>query len=268
MGVKLSGERKIYQTKYVVSGNVVEQYVYEKNQFKGFESRNKIGKNKNGINKDENRSISLSRARKKVIRAINSNADLNKFLTLTFEENITDLDYSNNEFKKWVKRVNYHCFNTKKSVMKYVAVIEFQKRGAIHYHVLCNLPFVDIKKFQDIWGHGFVKLNRIKGDKKRFGTSECDNVGAYVCKYMTKDNDDPRLKERKSYLMSRNLDKPIEINVGINEKDILQDVYGLPDPMSANIFGLSSITGMYTNDYTGTVIYNQYNLKRIKMQNK
>lgn len=268
MGGKLSGERKIYQIKYVISGNVLEQYTYEKNQFKGFESRNKSGKNKNGKNKDENRGISLNRARKKVVRAINSNSDLNKFLTLTFEENVTDLDYSNNEFKKWVKRVNYHCFKTKKSMMKYVAVIEFQERGAIHYHVLCNLPFVDINKFQDIWGHGFIKLNKIKGNKEKFGSSECDNVGAYVCKYMTKDNDDPRLKGRNSYLMSRNLDKPIEINVGINEKDIIEDVYGLPNPLQANLFGLSTITGIYSNDYTGTVIYNQYNLKRIKKQNK
>jgi len=268
VGVKLSGERKIYQIKYVVSGNVLEQYVYEKNQFKGFESRNKNGKNKNGKNKDENRVVSLSRARKKVIRAINSNSDLNKFLTLTFEKNITDLNYSHSEFKKWVKRVNYHCFHTKKSMMKYVAVIEFQERGAIHYHVLCNLPFVDVEKFQDIWGHGFIKLNKIKGNKNRFGSDECDNVGAYVTKYMTKDNDDPRLKGRKSYLMSRNLDKPIEINVGIGEKDTLQDVFGLPNPFTANVCGLSAITGIYINDYTGTVIYNQYNLKRIKMQNK
>jgi len=260
------GDKKIFQTKYVISGNVIEQYTYEKNQFKGFESRNKKGKNKNGLNKEENRINTLSRARKKVIRSINSNSDLNKFLTLTFEANVTDLDYSNNEFKKWVKRVNYHCFKTKKSVMKYVAVIEFQKRGAVHYHVLCNLPYVDVKEFQKIWGHGFIRINKIKGDQERFGDSECDNVGAYVCKYMTKDNSDERLLDRNSYLMSRNLDKPIEVYVDVKEKDILSDVYELPNPLEANIYKLSTITGLYSNDYTGTVIYNQYNLKRRKNQ--
>lgn len=197
------------------------------------------------------------------MRSINSNPDLNKFLTLTFEDNITDLDYSNSEFKKWVKRVNYHCFKSKKSIMKYVAVIEFQKRGAVHYHVLCNLPYVDVNEFQKIWGHGFIKLNKIKGDPERFGSSECDNVGAYVCKYMTKDNEDKRLEGRKSYLMSRNLNKPEVLYVGIDEKDLLAQVYGFDDAINTYVNKTSQLSSIYHNDYTGVVVYNQYNLKRI-----
>lgn len=260
-------DRKIYQVKYVVSGNVIERYTYEKNQFVGFEPHNEKGKNKNGINKSENRAISLSRARKIVMRTINSNPCLDKFLTLTFEENVIDLNYANNEFKKWVDRVNYQVFNSKKRVLKYVAVIEFQKRGAVHYHILCNLPFIDVNRLSEIWSHGFIKLNKIKGDKERFGSSECDNVGAYVCKYMTKDNDDERLNCRKSYLMSRNLDKPQEIYIGANEKDLLAQVYGLDDGLDS-VVSKSNFSSMYTNEYTGTVIYNQFNLKRLKNQLK
>ena len=260
-------EKKIYQVKYVISGNVLERYTYEKNQFVGFEPKNKNGKNKDGLKSSDNRTISLSRARKIVMRTINSNPCLDKFLTLTFEENVVDLNYSNNEFKKWIKRVNYQVFKTKKSEMKYVGVIEFQKRGAVHYHVLCNLPYIDVNSLAKIWGHGFIKLNKIKGDKERFGSSECDNVGAYVCKYMTKDNDDERLKGRKSYLMSQNLDKPQEIYIGVNEKDLLQQVYGLDDALGSAI-SKSNFSSMYTNEYTGTVIYNQFNLKRLKNQHK
>ena len=180
---------------------------------------------------------------------------------------MTDLDYANNEFKNWVKRVNYQVFKTKKRVMKYVAVIEFQKRGAVHYHVLCNLPYVDADSLAKIWGHGFIKINKIKGDKKRFGSSECDNVGVYVCKYMTKDNDDKRLVGRKSYLMSRNLDKPQEIYVGINEKDPLEQVYGL-DNAIGSVLSKTNFSSCYSNDYIGTVIYNQFNLKRMRNQDK
>lgn len=255
--------KKIYQTRYIISGNIVEQYTYEKNQYKGFDSNNKDGKNRGSDFVGENRGQTLGRARKSVMRAINANTDMDKFLTLTFEENITDLDYSNDEFKKFIKRVNYQVFGTKKSLLKYVAVIEFQKRGAVHYHIACNLPFVDVDKLSKVWGHGFIRLNKIKGDKKRFGTNECDNVGAYICKYMTKDNDDIRLKERKSYLMSRNLNKPVEIVVDVNEKDLLAQVYGLPDATNAYFFKKSSVTGFYYNEFTGGVIYNQYNLKRI-----
>lgn len=260
--------KKIYQVRYVISGDIIEQYTYEKNQYKGFESNNKKGKNKGSVSSVENRKQTLSRARKEVMRTINSNPDLNKFLTLTFEENVKDLDFSNNELKKWVKRVNYHCFHTKKSKMKYVAVIEFQERGAVHYHILCNLPYVDIKEFEKIWGHGFVKLNRIKGNKDVYGSSECDNVGAYVTKYMTKDNDDIRLVGRKSYLMSRNLDKPKTVYVDINEKDLLAQVYGFGDAINATATNSSILSGIYINEYTGTVIYNQYNLKRMRNQRK
>lgn len=258
-------ERKLYQVKYVISGDVVERYTYEKDQHKGFESNNKKGKNRKGYNSKENRQMTLSRARKTVMRSINANPCLNKFLTLTFEENITDIDYSNNEFKKWVDRVNYQVFNTKKRLMKYVAVIEFQKRGAIHYHVICNLPYIDADSLAKIWGHGFIKINKIKGDKKRFGSSECDNVGAYVCKYMTKDNDDPRLKERRSFLMSRNLDKPTELIVGNNEKDLLEQVYDFDNAIGSAI-EKTNFSAIYSNEYTGTVIYQQFNLKRIKNQ--
>lgn len=258
-------EKKIYQIKYVVSGSVIERYTYEKNQFVGFEAKNRNGKNSNGLKSDENRAVSLGRARKIVMRSINSNPCLNKFLTVTFKENITDIDYANNELKKWIKRINYQVFKTKKSAMKYVAVIEFHKRGAVHYHILCNLPYIDVNSLAETWGHGFIKLNRIKGDKGRFGSDECDNVGAYVCKYMTKDNDDERLKGRKSYLMSQNLDKPQEIYVGINEKDLLQQVYGFEDVLQC-VIHKDYFSSSYTNEYTGTVIYNQFNLKRMKKQ--
>ena len=258
----MKSEPKVYQVKYVISGHILERYTYEKNQSVGFRSKD-AGRKKKGLNNTDsnNRGIALGRARKAVMRTINSNPCLNKFLTLTFEKNITDLNYSNDEFKKWVKRVNYQIYHTKKSAMKYVAVIEFQKRGAVHYHVLCDMPYVDVKELQQIWGHGFIKLNKIKGKNDM----PCDNVGAYVCKYMTKDNDDERLKERKSYLMSRNLDKPHELYVGINEEDLLAQVYDLSDGLNS-LINQSHYSAVYTNEYTGTVIYDQFNLKRIKKQ--
>lgn len=267
MGVKITSDvKKIYQVKYVISGDIIEQYSYEKNQYVGFETNNKDGKNKGSLRSEENRGQTLSRARKEVMRTINSNPDLNKFLTLTFEENVKDLDFANNELKKWIKRVNYHCFKTKKSKMKYVAVIEFQERGAVHYHLLCNLPYVDLNDFSKIWGHGYIKLNKIKGNKAKYGSDECDNVGAYVTKYMTKDNADERLVGRKSYLMSRNLNKPETLYVDINEKDLLAQVYGISDCVTAVLNKSSILSGCYENDFTGTVVYHQYNLKRMRNQ--
>jgi hypothetical protein len=81
--------------------------------------------------------FSVHRTRTEIRRLINSNPQLNKFMTLTFAENITDLKQANYEFNKFVLRLSY-----KYPKFEYLAVPEFQQRGAVHYHVICNLPFV------------------------------------------------------------------------------------------------------------------------------
>ena len=141
-------DRKIYQTKYIVSGDIIERFTYEKNQFVGFEPRNKSGKNK-GVNSQENRNKSLYRARSIVSRTINSNPCLDKFLTLTFEENVTDLDYANNEFKNWVKRVNYQVFKTKKRVMKYLFELNLKLFDCILLSFCINNPIYVYQKAKE-----------------------------------------------------------------------------------------------------------------------
>lgn len=56
------------------------------------------------------------------------------FITLTFAENITDLDQANNKFHIYTTQIRkrYPAF-------RYIGVPEFQKRGAIHYHLMTNL---------------------------------------------------------------------------------------------------------------------------------
>ena len=193
-----------YNKKVIIAGKQLEIYEYKESVIYGYTDIKKCSKGRQSTANDEdkkiNREMVFKRARTNLRRLINCNIQSDsKFLTLTFKDNITDLDFANNEFKKFIKRLNYH-FNIK---LKYSCVIEFQKRGAIHYHVvLYNLNGkVDLNKLSDIWGHGFIKLNKING---------IDNVGAYICKYMSKTND-KRLEGRKMYFNSRNLIKPTEI---------------------------------------------------------
>lgn len=97
---------------------------------------------------------------------------------------------------------------------KYLAVIEFQERGAIHYHIICNLPYVPHKELQELWGNGIVWINCIQN---------ADNVGAYVVKYMTKDTADKRLQNHKGYLCSKGLKRPIEVSNAQNtNRDVFQ----------------------------------------------
>ncbi|WP_430596660.1 rolling circle replication-associated protein [Enterococcus sp. DIV0175] len=139
-----------------------------------------------------------------IARLIDMNFDDNtKFLTLTFKENIQDIETTNDEFKKYIKRLNYQIYKTKKSQIKYLATWEKQKRGAIHYHiVLFSFPFVPHDRLMEIWGHGLVWINKIDVDA-------VENRGRYISKYFDKDLD---LKEhkKKAFFKSQNLKIPKE----------------------------------------------------------
>ena len=63
-------------------------------------------------------------AKNKLRWLVNNNDDLQKFWTLTYKENITDLKVSNDKFHKFVMRLNYHY----KKNIKYIAVPEIQKK--------------------------------------------------------------------------------------------------------------------------------------------
>lgn len=193
------------KSRIIVSGNVVEITTYERGYFKNYHDAKKVGRSsKNTTNEEKtfNREKVLQRARARVRRLACANPQLNKFFTLTFAENVTDLKYANNQFSCFIRRLNRYLDKIGKDRMQYIAVVEFQKRGAIHYHLLCNLPFISAKKLQEIWQNGFVKINKI---------DDVDNVGAYVTKYMSKDNEDERLVGNRCYFTSQGLQEPTTI---------------------------------------------------------
>ena len=164
---------------------------------------------------------------------------------------VTDVKVANYEFTKFIKRLNYLVFDTKKANLKYNAVIEFQKRGAIHYHVIIyNMPFTKQKIIEKTWGNGFIKINKI---------DNVDNVGAYVAEYLGQaekgqghDIEDDRLQGKKSYFSSRGLYKPIEIT----DKKIVETV--------AAALPLENLTyaADFENEHLGNITYKQYNLKK------
>jgi len=80
-----------------------------------------------------------------------------------------------------------------------------------------------------------------------------DNVGAYICKYMTKDGGDERLIEKKSYFTSRNLEKPIEIT----QNSLIESV--------ANSLQAKMLTyeNTFKNEFNETQ-YKQYNMNKDK----
>lgn len=183
----------------------------------------------------------------------------NKFLTLTFKDNVQDLEWANDQFKKFIQRLNYHVTGEKKAVIKYVVVVEFQKRGAVHYHTLFfNLPYVPHDELEKVWGHGWVSINAI---------DHVDDLGAYLGKYMIKtmegtENDKDqkdkkrrRDKGKKRYWASRGLIKPEVIPIK-SEKEL--------DSLAAELAPHQVYRYEYDTEYYGRIRYYQYNMIREK----
>lgn len=131
--------------------------------------------------------------------------DWKTFITLTFEENITDIKQANKKFRYFIDKIQRVY-----KELKYICIPEFQKRGAAHYHLLTNISIdnTDLiylqennNKFKHIkyWNEGFTKVDTLDKDIKK--------IIGYISKYMTKDIDN-RLYNHHRYFYSRNLNKP------------------------------------------------------------
>lgn len=120
-----------------------------------------------------------------------------KFISFTFRENFQDLREANHLFTDFIKRFNYAL----QGHLKYTAVHEIQKRGAIHYHaIFYNLPFVENDRIAELWTHGFTKTKNI---------TRIENIGAYMAKYLTKDERTARKCGQKRYFSSKLLRRPL-----------------------------------------------------------
>jgi len=125
------------------------------------------------------------------------------FITLTFESNVIDIPYANKQFNLFVKRFNRSVLHSKKAILKYATVIEFQQRGAIHFHTIFFNP-LDISKFYDLvhysWTHGHCHLKKVHNQTHLIN---------YVHKDLTKLRQKKELHGHKSYFCSKVLYQPL-----------------------------------------------------------
>lgn len=189
-----------YNTKIIETPTTKEVYIYENPIFIHSKEKADLTDTSNRKKFDEmsahKQYDSLKRkqkhyeqARWDIARIVDCNFDnKTKFVTLTFKENIQEILITNREFKYFIQRLNYYLYHTKTQLLKYLATWEKQKRGAIHYHVIFfDFLYIAKEKLQNLWSHGFIKINRIDVDSK-------GNRGRYLSKYFGKDLD---LKEHK-----------------------------------------------------------------------
>lgn len=177
-----------YSIKCVISGNNIDIYQYSRPVQLCHLTNKKQTSKKHTFNKSN-----LNKTKRDLINYIYSNPDLNKFITLTFKDNIKDHNIANYEYNKFAKRISYRYNN-----FKYITVPEYQKRGSIHYHILSQIPFIKHSDLTKIWSNGYVFINRI---------DRINNISLYVSKYITKQLLQKHYKKKK-FFTSKNITKP------------------------------------------------------------
>jgi len=202
------GEEGFMYVKVIKSGDTYEIYKYEREP-----SPIKRGTRKksltNGYRRAARRTpLNAERTRKTFIRIVRSNLSRDErptLITLTMRDIVSiDVAYScltafhNNLRAKFGKG------------FRYVAVPEFQKRGAVHFHILYwGLPVEVIehertnRTIQNIWALGYVDCLLTDGSQKLAG---------YLAKYMSKSMQDDRIAGQKAYACSRNVLRPMSFS--------------------------------------------------------
>ena len=203
--------RKTYTQKLTVFGSHFLHITYKTRQYTYANKNKNNEKNPNNKRRQDN----LIRTRNLIYQIVTMNAEDNPlyrpvFYTITFKENMQDIPTANKEFQKFIQRLNYHVGHK----LKYLSVIEFQKRGAIHYHVVFfNLPFIDKAVIEKKWGHGFTRIET---------ADNVNDCALYIAKYLKKNLIDKRLVGQKSYFTSKGLPRPETYYQDQNIDTILQ----------------------------------------------
>ena len=236
--------------KIIISGNDLEIYEYEKDivTLVGGTRRNNsdtsvhVGLGTNGEDSLQKRDSSASmgkrqdnarRASMAFRRIVTSNLVGSApaiLVTLTYADNFTDLTGAYRHTTAFNQSLRYRYGKA----FSYVFVPEFQKRGAVHFHALYwRLPEElfhserEARTLSKLWGHGFVFLKQTDGNER---------LAFYLAKYFTKAFLDPRLKNQKSYVASRNVKRPI-VQKGPFLIPIVLEEYGVTeDPLVDNSY--------------------------------
>lgn len=207
----------IYNLKIVECGDYLQVYLYNSKRIKNKQNNLKELnlKSKRNDNESNIEMRSIIRSKLECQRIAKTNINLWKtFITLTFSDNVENIDIANKKFRYFRDKVQ----RVKKD-FAYICIPEFQKRGAVHYHLLSNIDISDKKlifsqednpKFKHVkyWNEGFTQVEKLSGDVKK--------IIGYISKYMTKDIDN-KLFNRRRYFHSLNLDIPRESFINLED---------------------------------------------------
>jgi len=268
----------------VQSGTLLEIYTYEKEPIPHDLRKSKKFKCSFGRRRVQN----IDRARASFFRLVRANVSPDKipaFLTLTMRE-ITTIEEGWRAFTLFSQRLR-----NSNSSARLIAVPEFQKRGAVHFHALVwglgeEEPCLQSKQFYydktgkkkrkhvcpatraceqhtrriaELWGNGYVDL---------FATDGSPKLATYLAKYMHKTMRDERLSGKKSYSASRGIVRSVSLKSSQAHYLIEREIAG--DRITAEgelLTGVDKpLTPLeereYNTKWLGRCHYKQYNLEQ------
>lgn len=161
----------------------------------------------------------LVRAKKNIKDIIYNNLNnTSSMITLTFAENIQDYDIAQKQWKLLLQKIKRKYEKN----LKYIAVMELQQRGAIHYHIITfneSIYNLENDKIADMWGNGFTYKKNIDD----INVFTRDKLSNYLGKYLSSaDNKDQLIdKNKKMYFTSRNLKKVESKKINTIYKDYI-----------------------------------------------
>jgi len=213
-------------TKVIQSGNQLEIYEYEKSLSPRVQRKKK---NVGRYPKLTTRRIDNAyRLKKTFVRLVRSNlvgTEPPLFFTFTMVE-VIRIERAYRLFTECVSRLRRQygkCF-------RYIAVPEFQKRGAVHFHVLVwgigQKEIIENERvyrtIQNIWSRGYVDCILTDGHPALAG---------YLGKYMHKALLDQRLLGQKSYCASRNVLRTVSLNFA-QALNFSQEIWGIDEKVA------------------------------------
>jgi len=133
----------------------------------------------------------LQRAFNKAKMQIFFNPDMQNFITLTYADNMTDIEQCLKDVKSFMKqqrRANEQLTpagSGRSKPIKYIFIMEYQKRGALHVHMIANSVFtlkVNHNGYNSLvhWTKGFSSILHITDFDNNF------RPYLYLFKYMKK----------------------------------------------------------------------------------
>lgn len=105
------------------------------------------------------------------------------WLTLTYSDNMRDNDQLRVDLKAFFNKL-FHFIHSKRKNLTWISVVEPQSRGSFHVHILIKFNnfnkvlFLPNKCVRNLWGHGFVNVQRISQTKN-------NALSRYLSTYLT-----------------------------------------------------------------------------------